>query len=340
MFFAWAAGKPLVSKDEPRTNTQKVFFWFRVLVSFALLAFAFAVTLSALFHGQTTIWEGFPAAAAMVLFFVFMAIVGMLEGMQIAFFAIARMPEAERSKHPWAKKTCDLLFKNEGRNLPGFMVGRQMLVTMCFFILARVTTIKVPEGEPNIFNVSDGVQALFDTGLLGALITTICASITWQLIASAFPMAFLSTPITYILLQCALFLDWTGLCNGAWVIAMVQRKTFWRYKRDEVYIGTAEERAAKGKPDDKEVHKDVEPGHMYPGVPRLPRDFTPRMQTLEEILELEAQLAEHKRDVEAQLQHVQEQKLKLMVAAEDETSDEEDPKSHALELKEENQESS
>ena len=72
------------------------------------------------------------------------------------------------------------------------MVGRQMCVTMCFFIVARVTTIKLEDDEENIFGVSDGMQAFFDTGLLGALITTIVASITWQLVASAFPMAFLS----------------------------------------------------------------------------------------------------------------------------------------------------
>jgi hypothetical protein len=68
-------------------------------------------------------------------------------------------------------------------------------------------------GEPNIFGVSDGIQALFDTGLLGALITTIVASIMWQLVASAFPMAFLSTPVTYVLMRFCLFLEWTGLCE-------------------------------------------------------------------------------------------------------------------------------
>jgi Silicon transporter len=69
------------------------------------------------------------------------------------------------------------------------------------------------EDEPNIFGVSDGIQALFDTGLLGALITTVVASITWQLVASAFPMAFLSTPITYVFMRFCLLLEWTGLCK-------------------------------------------------------------------------------------------------------------------------------
>ena len=154
------------------------------------------------------------------------------------------MPEENRSKSTWAKKTCDVLFANEGRNLPGFMVGRQMCVTLCFFIIARVTTIKLNEGDDNVFGLSDGAQAFFETGLLGALITTIVASIMWQLVASSFPMAFLSTPFTYVLLRWCLFLEWTGLCQGSWVFAMILRKIV-GYKRDEVYIGTAEERTAK-----------------------------------------------------------------------------------------------
>lgn len=127
MLFAWLSGQPLESKEPPRNMGQNVFFWFRVLVSCFILAYAFAVTLSALFNDQTTMWDGVPPTVSVILFFVFMAIVGMLEGMQIAFFAIAQLPESERSNHPWAKRTCDKLFEGDGRNLPGFMVGRQMV---------------------------------------------------------------------------------------------------------------------------------------------------------------------------------------------------------------------
>jgi silicon transporter len=260
IFFAWASGMPLVSQEAPRSKAQNFFHWFRVFISFVILALCFAVTLSALFRGQTTMWDGVPPAVSVVLFFVFMAVVGMLEGMQIAFFAVARMTEAERAESAWAKKTTDVLFARGGRNLPGFMVGRQMCVTMCFFIVARVTTIKLDEGEENIFGVPDGLQKFFETGLLGALITTIIGSITWQLVASAFPKAFLSTPITYVLLRFCLFLEWTGLCQGAWVVALIQRKIT-KYQRDEVYIGTAEERAAKHMEDHDEKLA-IGPGHV------------------------------------------------------------------------------
>lgn len=305
MFFAWASGQPLNSKEKPRNCIRGLFFWIRVLVSCAILAFAFVVTITALFQGRTTMWEGVPPGVAVFLFFLFMAIVGMLEGMQIAFFAVAQMTEQERSTRPWAKRTCDVLFANDGRNLPGFMVGRQMCVTLCFFIVARVTTIKAAEDGSTLFGVPPALQAFFETGLLGALITTIVASITWQLVASAFPMAFLSTPITYVLLRFCLLLEWTGLCQGAWVIAMIQRKCT-RYNRDEVYIGTAEERAAKGHADDA---ASVASAHMYPGtIPALPPGAK---MSAEELAELEAELEEHIQQAKERLQDIREKKLDL-----------------------------
>ena len=314
MIFAKLSGQPLESKDAPRTTYQTIFFWFRVLMSTVILAFSFAVTLSALFQEKTTMWEGVPPTVSVILFFAFMAVVGMLEGMQIAFFAVAKMSESERAKSKWAKKTCDCLFEGDGRNLPGFMIGRQMCVTLCFFIVARVTSVKIEEGESNIFGVPEGLQGFFNTGLLGALITTIAASITWQLVASAFPMAFLSTPLTYILLKFCLFLEWTGLCQGAWVVARVHRKLA-KFKRDEVYVGSAEERAIRSV-ESSEFNKDesyhVEAGHMYPGVPVMPPNFKKRLQTVEDIEELERDLRTHQNDVANRLMSLEATKATLM----------------------------
>jgi hypothetical protein len=254
------AGKPIESNEEPKTGMVAAFFWGRVIMSVVLLCFSCAVTLAALFQGNTTMWDGIPEAASIVLFFLLLSVVGMLEGMQIAFFAVAKLRKEDRGNAKCAQMTCDLLYKGKGMNLPGFMIGRQLCVVSCFFVIARVTTIKMKDGEPNIFGVSDWVQNLFNTGLLGAVITTILGSISWQLVASAFPIAFLSNPFTYILLRICLFLEWTGICSGAWVIAKIHRKIA-GFQRDEVYIGTAEERAAMKMEDHEEdIHVGV--GHM------------------------------------------------------------------------------
>jgi len=224
-------------------------FWFRCLMSLAILAFCIAVTMVALFNDQTTMWDGVPAGVSVVVFFFLMCVVGMLEGMQIAFFAVAKKTSAERGEGVFAKKTCALLYFGEGNNLPGFMIGRQLMVVSCMFFVARVTSVKLEGDEENIFGVSDAAQELFNTGLLGALMLTILGSISWQLVASAFPLAFMRSPITYVLLRICLGLECTGICQGAWVLAAVHKKIA-GFQRDEVYIGTASERAKQEMGDD------------------------------------------------------------------------------------------
>jgi silicon transporter len=266
------AGKPIVSNEAPRSDLQNIFFFGRCFVSLAILIFAFTVTLVALFNGQTTMWEGVPNGVAVVLFFLLMSVVGMLEGMQIAFFAVSRIPEDERGNSFFAKKTCEILFFGESHNLSGFMIGRQLCVVSCMFFIARVTSLDIdPDSGETMFGVSPAVQKFFNLGFLGALITTIVASIAWQLVASAFPIAFLSNPFTYILLRLCLFLEATGLCNGAYVIAWIHKKIA-GFQRDEVYIGTAEERRNMDKGDDASVVDHiVGAGH----IAKLPFDEIP-----------------------------------------------------------------
>lgn len=245
-FVSAISGRPIETREEPRNAPQQILFWGRVIVSLMILVIAFAVTLDALFTDRTTAWEGVPKFVDCILFFLFMCVIGMLEGMQIAFFAVTKLPKAQVTQNPIAKRTVELLFsrKGEGSNLQGFMIGRQLCVTLCFFVIARVTTIDLKESDENIFGVPDSVQEFFNTGLLGAIITTEVASITWQLVASAFPVAFLSNPLCYILLRVCLLLEATGICSGTWVIAAI-----WKYiagfKEDEEYIGTPEEFAAR-----------------------------------------------------------------------------------------------
>jgi len=255
------AGKPVESHEAPRTTLQSAFFWGRVLLSLTLLAFGLAVTLESLLHGQTTLWQGVSPAVGIVLFFLLQGIIGMLEGMQIAFFAVTKLPKARQGNHPWAKRTCKFLFAQGGRHLPGFMIGRQVCVTLCFFMVARVTTtnVDVQDGQDTIMGVSDAVQEFFNTGLLAAVVTTILGSIAFQLVASAFPIAFLSFPPVYLLLRICIWLEASGIFSAAWVLAMCHKKVA-GFQVDEVYIGTPEERAARQLQDQRHQLQ-IQPGH-------------------------------------------------------------------------------
>ena len=292
MIVAALAGEEIESNEAPKTPLQNLFFFSRCLMSIGVLVFAFTVTLTALFQGKTTMWESVPAGAAVVIFFLLMSVVGLLEGMQIAFFAVAKIPAAERGESAWAKRTCALLFRGNGFNLSGFMIGRQLCVVSCMFFIARVTSLDIdPDaGDETLWGVSDGTQKFFNLGFLGALITTIVASIAWQLVASAFPIAFLSNPFTYIFLRICLFLEGTGICNGAYVIAAIHKKIA-GFQRDEVYIGTAEERAEQKNSDDYDYHKY---GHLakLPGfqeAPNVLRQLAANDPTVRQFLDVSIQ---------------------------------------------------
>lgn len=157
----------------------------------------------------------------------------MMEGLQIALFAVMKMPEEELAKHAVAKKNCELTFAHG--NLESFLIGRQILCTLCMFVVARISSIDVGENEENIFGVPDGMQAFFDAGILGAIITTIVASLAWRIVASSFPLIFLSNPLIYVIIRFSLFVDATGVCSASKVFARIQAKLF-RYEVDEVYI--------------------------------------------------------------------------------------------------------
>ena len=186
------------------------------------------------------------------------------------------------------------------------MIGRQLCVVSCMFVVARVTSIEIAEGESNIFGVPDGLQKFFNFGFLGAIFLTIAGSIAWQLVASVFPLAFLANPLVYVFLRICLGLEFTGICQGAWVLAALHKKIA-GFKRDEVYIGTAEERRAAEKGDDDKLLR-AGPGHplklpIFPTIDGI-NDYTP-----DQLSSLEEDLKAHLADVEEKLRNVQAQKM-------------------------------
>jgi len=236
MMFSKLTGTPIESNEPPRSTLQNAFFWARVVMSVAILAFCLAVTLVALFDGKTGMWQGVPPYVSVILLFVLMCIVGMMEGMQIALFAVVNLPEEELGQHMIAAKNCQLTFK--GHNLQRFLIGRQIFVATLTFVIARIATPNYGENDDNIWGVSNGFQAFLDTGLTGAVINTIIGSLAWRIIASSFPLAFLSNPAIYVIIRICLILEASGLCSGAWVLVRMN-KLLAGYQPDEIYLEAA-----------------------------------------------------------------------------------------------------
>ena len=240
ILFSKITGTAIQSNEPPHTCTQTVFFWGRAIFSLAILVFAFAVTLAALFDGKTTSWDGVPGVVSVIVFFVLMCVAGLMEGMQIALFTVVNLPEEELAQHKMAKASCRLAFS--GNNLQAFLIGRQIFVTLCTFIIARLTTLDVQVGVgENIFGVPDGIQTFFNTGLLGAIITTVVGSLAWRIIAASFPVAFLSNPLVYLILRLCLILEASGICSAAWLLALINKQMV-GFQPDETYIGSSRNR--------------------------------------------------------------------------------------------------
>jgi Silicon transporter len=236
VLFSKISGRPMQSNEKSRNNLQKVFFWVRVFFSLGVLVTAFIFTLSALFTGNTMVWGGIPDAISVAIFFILMCFAGILDGLQIALFAVVNFPESELVDHPLAHQSCQLVFR--GHNLGAFLIGRQICVTVCMFVVARITAIHVDLDDADastLFGVSDSVQRFLNTGLLGAVITTIVASLAWRVIASSFPIAFLSNPFVYMIIRLCLLLEKSGICSASWTLARIQKKLL-GFRPDEEYL--------------------------------------------------------------------------------------------------------
>lgn len=227
------AGKSTTTGNEDRPVVHKCFFWIRVVFSVSLLLGALVITFKALFEGSTTMWEGVPAYASVLILVVLILVVGMMEGLQIAFMSVIHMPEEEVEAHPVVKRNCELVF--QGQKLQAFLVGRQIFQTIIMFVIARITTLDPETPDENIFGANDGVQQFFNTGILGALISTIVASLSWRVLASSFPLAFLSNPFGRPIIQLCLLVESTGICSIAWSLATLHRKVA-GLKEDSYYL--------------------------------------------------------------------------------------------------------
>jgi Silicon transporter len=300
MIVCFLSGTEYETNEPPMTGFTFLFFWVRVLFSLVCLALSFIVTLTALFQGQTTMWAGVPPYVSVIIFFVLMAVVGLLEATQISYFAVAKLRVEDRGSNWFAKKTCECLFAGKdgtaGVNLPGFMIGRQLCVVSCMFIVAKISSLDIKDDEPTIFGVPKGIQKFLNTGLLGALITTIVGSIAWRLAGSAFPVFFISFPPSWIMLKICMFLEATGMLNGAWVLGYFHKLAA-GYKKDEIYIGTAAERAAKDM-GDNEDNLQIGPGHMI----ILPGFYEAAPASLKALLDADPNVAQYVNSLHDQLE--------------------------------------
>merc|ERR1712129_504252 len=109
-------------------------------------------------------------------------------------------------------------------------------------------------------------------------------------------------------------MGWTGLMQGSWVMARIQRRVV-TMKRDEVYIGTAEERLAKAEADLTHFHAERAPeevnGAMGTG-PNLPVSLARGIhRSMEDIDTMEKELEERKAELKKRIAALEAEKANM-----------------------------
>jgi hypothetical protein len=187
---------------------------FRYIWSTALLLFALAIILYAQITYQIVFYPGVPNWVAIILLFVFLAILGTMEGTMIALTQLRKVdPETYRKTHPYAYNTAVYAYK--GSRIERFLNGRQVFVVLCGFQLARLTT----PAEGTLGELGGFLQALFTTGLLGSFIVCILGQLTPQIFAAKFPHTFLNLPFLGIVVRLCLLVEFTGITYACWAIS-------------------------------------------------------------------------------------------------------------------------
>ena len=93
------------------------------------------------------------------------------------------------------------------------------------------------------------LRDFFNTGLPGALITTIVASLWWRIIAASYPIAFMANPLVYVTIQLCLLLEASGVFSAAWILADALKSAV-GLRNDSEFLDTGSE-------------TDVESGRSY-----------------------------------------------------------------------------
>ena len=259
-FFGTAEGDEMgdCKVEEEKTTGQKVLFWTQMVASCMMLVACLAVTCDALWKVEATMYPGLTTLSNFALFFCLVCFLGLLEAIQIAAFAVVKLPKDVVARNPAAEANCKMVFR--GQNFKALLIGRQIGVTTSMFMLAKITTTKVDSNATSAFNstllgleVPAAIHAVFNTGLPGALITTIVASLWWRIAAASFPIAFMGNPIVKLTIKLWLFLEASGVASASWLLADVMRWLM-GLKQDDYHLARMRTRSIDSE-GDKELDK-------------------------------------------------------------------------------------
>lgn len=191
----------------------------RTVLSFCICLFSIIVVTVAFVHEKNLFWKQVPFPVQQIILVVDLLLLAALEGVQISLVVLKAFPaEAYRYTHPRSYRVGQIIFK--GFNFEKFLMGRQILVVVCVFLAARLTTQKDMDylfgGRiPSWFQA-----ALMAPGFLGVAIVATFSQLTPQIVASAYPVEFLEMmPGALGLCKVCLWVEGSGIVHLNYKVA-------------------------------------------------------------------------------------------------------------------------
>ncbi|XP_039259878.1 uncharacterized protein LOC120336297 [Styela clava] len=198
----------------------KPFDYVRFVFSICLLIFSIVVTSYAIFRGKTGFWEEVPGPAAFALFVVDLAILGIVEGLQIALVELKRQhPDSYKFSHPRAYQLGQVASKKD--NVERFLMGRQVFVVFLVFFIAKLTTIDLGDDLNDfLFPVPAWLYySLLETGFITCILVVIVAQLMPQIVASKYPVHFLNFWLMKPAYWACIAVEFTGITHACWILS-------------------------------------------------------------------------------------------------------------------------
>lgn len=234
------------NNSSARTRNQrcenKFIFGGKVVMSLTLFSFALVLIAIALFNGATTMWDEVDDGLSFLLFLIMIIWVAVVQGMQIALFALKRTSIRDLKRTHWSAHVNFQAAFGAG-NIEPFLIGRQIFVTASLFYLSKVTHLlnNNNEDDDDGFDILQGTASpnfreIFVSNVLGVLVTAI--PLLWgRLAAACMPRLFLSNLLILPNIYFCKAIGSLGIVDASWPIVAVLKSPYlgW-YKCDADYL--------------------------------------------------------------------------------------------------------
>jgi len=211
----------VVSSSKRMTTMQQwgmnVWSAFRYLWSLGLLVFSLVMCTWGIFTNEHTFYpDEIPSGLVFVLLFVFLAILGLMEGAMISVTQLRRLP-SESYMHTHKRAYLNVQLATGPHVLERFLMGRQLVVIVLVFVLSRITTFN-NISTPGATAANNIAMSIGQTGLLGAFIVLIFGNLTPQVMAAEFPLQFLNGLHVLAAMYLGLAIQWVGLPHACFAV--------------------------------------------------------------------------------------------------------------------------